>query len=306
MKVHLVHAKSGKDLATIDDLNPSSYIIEVKKKYQKIKKHLYPSRQALKKGTTREDKLLDDKDTLEKHGIKDGDKLYFKDLGHQVGYRTVFLAEYAGPLIAYLLFYLRPPLVYGAAGSEKPIASVVHLAAICWSFHYIKRLLETVFVHRFSHATMPIANLFRNCGYYWSFGAFISYFINHPLYTPPCYGTPQIYGALVLFLICEYGNYSIHTALRDLRPPGSKGKKIPYATGNPMTILYNFVSCPNYTYETGAWLAFAIMTQCLPVVFFMLAGFYQMAVWAKGKHRNYKKEFSDYPKGRKAIVPFLL
>jgi len=91
-----------------------------------------------------------------------------------------------------------------------------------------------------------------------------------------------------------------------------------------MTLLFNFVSCPNYTYETGAWLAFAIMTQCLPgkslfsfnaylclinahlVVFFMLAGFYQMAVWAKGKHRNYKKEFSDYPKGRKAIVPFLL
>ena len=36
-----------------------------------------------------EDKALDDRDTLEKHGIKDGDTLYFKDLGHQVGYRTV-------------------------------------------------------------------------------------------------------------------------------------------------------------------------------------------------------------------------
>ena len=36
-----------------------------------------------------EDKALDDKDTLEKHGIKDGDRLYFKDLGHQIGYRTV-------------------------------------------------------------------------------------------------------------------------------------------------------------------------------------------------------------------------
>ena len=36
-----------------------------------------------------EDKALDDKDTLEKHGIKDGDRLYFKDLGPQVGYRTV-------------------------------------------------------------------------------------------------------------------------------------------------------------------------------------------------------------------------
>ena len=38
-----------------------------------------------------EDKALNDKDTLEKHGIKDGDRLYFKDLGHQVGYRTVSL-----------------------------------------------------------------------------------------------------------------------------------------------------------------------------------------------------------------------
>ena len=27
--------------------------------------------------------------------------------------------------------------------------------------HYAKRLLETVFVHRFSNATMPIMNLFK-------------------------------------------------------------------------------------------------------------------------------------------------
>lgn len=35
------------------------------------------------------------------------------------------------------------------------------IAAACYSFHYIKRLLETVFVHRFSNATMPIMNLFK-------------------------------------------------------------------------------------------------------------------------------------------------
>ena len=27
--------------------------------------------------------------------------------------------------------------------------------------HYAKRLLETIFVHRFSNATMPIMNLFK-------------------------------------------------------------------------------------------------------------------------------------------------
>lgn len=31
-----------------------------------------------------------------------------------------------------------------------------------------------------------------------------------------------------------------------------------------------------------------------------------MTVWAIGKHKAYKKEFSQYPKTRKAIIPFIL
>ncbi|VDK60767.1 unnamed protein product [Cylicostephanus goldi] len=30
-----------------------------------------------------------------------------------------------------------------------------------------------------------------------------------------------------------------------------------------------------------------------------------MAIWAKNKHRAYKKEFPDYPKERMAMVPFV-
>jgi very-long-chain enoyl-CoA reductase len=37
---------------------------------------------------------------------------------------------------------------------------------------------------------------------------------------------------------------------------------------------------------------------------FALAGGYQMLVWAKGKHRNYRKEFEKYPRERKAMIPF--
>ncbi|PNJ28885.1 TECR isoform 8, partial [Pongo abelii] len=107
-------------------------------------------------------------------------------------------------------------------------------------------------------------------------------------------------------LICQLGNFSIHMALRDLRPAGSKTRKIPYPTKNPFTWLFLLVSCPNYTYEVGSWIGFAIMTQCLPVALFSLVGFTQMTIWAKGKHRSYLKEFRDYPPLRMPIIPFLL
>lgn len=70
--------------------------------------------------------------------------------------------------------------------------------------------------------------------------------------------------------------------------------------------LLSLVSCPNYTYEVGAWVSFSVMTQCLPAYLFAFAGFYQMAVWALGKHKNYRNEFKNYPKNRKAIIPFVL
>ena len=94
--------------------------------------------------------------------------------------------------------------------------------------------------------------------------------------------------------------------LRNLRPAGSNVRKIPVPDANPLTCLFNFVSCPNYFYEFGAWLSFSVMTQCIPAYLFAAAGMFQMTVWAMGKHKNYKKEFKDYPKKRKAILPFLI
>ena len=61
---------------------------------------------------------------------------------------------------------------------------------------------------------MPIFNLYRNCSYYWAFGAYISWFINHPLYTPaPITRTIVL---LTLGFACELANFKCAISLVDL------------------------------------------------------------------------------------------
>ncbi|KAH8392995.1 hypothetical protein KR215_007165 [Drosophila sulfurigaster] len=302
MELEVLDARNSKSFGKVQVSSSSLSISELRVVIHKFLKQT-PHADRISLRLEPRGKSLKDTDSVKSLNLGNGDKVYIKDLGPQIGWKTVFLAEYAGPLIVYLLFYFRPELVYGKAAGNA-ISLTTHIAAGCYTVHYVKRLLETIFVHRFSHNTMPLRNLFKNCSYYWGFTAYVSYHVNHPLYTSPCMCT--VWAALGAFALCELGNFSIHIALRNLRPPGTKVRKIPVADSNPLTKLFNFVSCPNYTYEIGAWVSFSAMTSCLPAYLFALAGAFQMTVWALAKHRNYRKEFKDYPRGRRAIFPFVL
>lgn len=242
----------------------------------------------------------------ESDGLADGTTVVFKDLGLQISWKTVFLLEYLGPLLLYPVFFMQPRIIYGASVDSIQTAwakEVQFSALIAWSFHYAKREIETLFVHRFSNATMPFSNLFKNCGYYWGFAAYVAYFVNHPLYTPPT--EDLVYSGMCLFYLMEMGNLSSHITLRMLRPPGTKIRRIPHGG------LFECVTCPNYFYEIMAWVGFNLMTKTVAGFLFMGAGALQMFLWAQKKHKNYKKEFDGkdgrelYPKSRKVIVPFL-
>jgi len=88
--------------------------------------------------------------------------------------------------------------------------------------------------------------------------------------------------------------------LRNLRRPGTKDRKIPRG------FLFDYVTCPNYTFEFFAWIGFSIMTQTAAAYFFTVLGFYMMYSWAKKKKSIYVKEFPDFPRRRAVIIPFLL
>lgn len=250
--------------------------------------------------------------SLTELGIQSGDTLVFKDLGPQISWKTVFHVEYFGPILIHTLFYLFPTQIYSLFGfSAYELAVHQHhsywnptqkLCFLAVMLHYIKRELETQFVHRFSNATMPAFNIFKNSFHYWILsGLSIAYFLYHPYYKAPFAQAPPsvLFGLFALFLVCEASNFYCHVILMNLRPPGTRVRNIPRG------FLFEYVSCGNYTAELAAWLVFCVMCNVLSAWFFFAVSSAQIAAWALKKHIAYKKEFGkSYPR-RKILVPFI-
>lgn len=299
-----IQSRSGKVIATIE-VDAEDTVRELKKKLHRTKKGLSPERQRLtlvpKPGEAR-GQVLEDNNKLSQYNLQDGSSVLFKDLGIQIGYSTVFFWEYFGPLAVYPLFYLLPQLFY--PGYEMPPKRYpVQLVALAyWSFHYTKRILETFLVHKFGHATMPLFNLFKNCTYYWGFAAFVSYFVNHPLYSPP--SETQTLVCFAAAMLCQFSNLWCHVLLAGLRTPGDKGYKIPRG------FLFNYITCANYTMEIWGWYLFSLGVQALPAAIFSIAGAVQMTLWALQKHNRLRKLFDGkegrekYPKRWVIFPPF--
>lgn len=210
----------------------------------------------------------------------------------------MFYIEYAGPIIVTLaLLFFRK----GIYGRNPALTLNQKLGVFMVLVHYIKRELETAFVHRFSSETMPLINVFKNSFHYYGlFGFLTMYFYLHPDYTPPSWASPAVfYTATALFLIFEFLNLQTHLVLKNLRTPGSTERKIPYGWG------FGLVSSANYFWEAMAWIVFCVQAQVLGGYVYLAASVYQMAAWAIKKHKRYKEEFPNYPRNRKAMFPFL-
>ncbi|TNJ29423.1 Synaptic glycoprotein SC2 [Giardia muris] len=244
-----------------------------------------------------------------------------KDMGSQVSYRGVFLLEYAGPLLIWIGMY--------SCSSIRRSSIFTKLATIMWVFHYCKRLFETLFVHTFSQATMPMYNLVKNCTYYWGFAVAISW---HVLYYSPGIDVQKSLEQweellqqfrdtqdkkyvltlsrsisehlffnvtllpVIFFFLFETLNFYCHIKLRNLRKEKGKEKgKGSEPTPRyllPVGFLFNRITCPNYTMEVLSWVSFTLFTHSWVSALFTLCGFVQMLKWADQRH---KKLMELYP-----------
>ncbi|KAF9674737.1 hypothetical protein SADUNF_Sadunf10G0158000 [Salix dunnii] len=250
----------------------------------------YPSRQRLTlplpSGSKERPVVLSYKKNLKDYcdGNSDSLTVVFKDLGPQVSYRTLFFCEYLGPLVLYPVFYYFPVYEFFGYKGERIIHPVQTYALYYWCFHYFKRIMETFFVHRFSHATSPLSNVFRNCAYYWTFGSLIAYYVNHPRYTPV--NDLQMKIGFGFGLVCQLANFYCHILLRSLRRPGGNG-----GYQIPSGFLFNIVTCANYTTEIYQWLGFNVATQTVTGYIFLVVATSIMTNWALAKHRRLKKAY---------------
>ena len=230
--------------------------------------------------------------SISQTGLRDQSTVYAKDLGPQIAWRTVFVVEYLGPIIIHpVLFALLP---------SSPPSTAQTLSCALITLHFVKRELETLFLHRFSAATMPARNIFKNSAHYWLLaGANIAYWIyksNSP--TAQQQNLIIIFAGVLLFILGEAGNLSTHITLRNLRSAGGKERGIPNGLG------FSLVTCPNYMFETIAWTGISLVTWSLSTLVFVLVAVGQMGVWASGKEKKYRREFGDrYKKKRSVMLP---
>ena len=150
--------------------------------------------------------------------------------------------------------YSRPRGIF-AAGAEEPNAVLLCALVVA---HFVKREYETLFVHRFSAATMPARNLAKNSAHYWLLsGVNLAYWLYAPgarVSAPwwpgalePATHAAVRHAAVALFVFAQASNYATHVTLRNLRPDGSTKRQIPRGYG------FGLVTCPNYMFEALAW-----------------------------------------------------
>lgn len=195
-------------------------------------------------------------------------------------------------LPALLLF---PLLVVLGPRDKGPLTWV--LVAL-WAGHYANRTLIFPFRLRTRGKRIPVAIVLSGVFFNLVNGGLNGWWLGH--LAPPDRALPDVpaVAGLLLFLTGMGINHHADEKLIALRTNGD-GYKVPRGG------LFERISCPNHFGEIMEWAGFALAAWSLPALSFALWTFANLAPRARNHHAWYRERFPDYPRGRKAVIPFL-
>ncbi len=211
--------------------------------------------------------------------------------GPEVPQRTAWILMEFPAVIVWIGIYL--------AGAHAFEVTPLVLLAI-WQSHYVYRTFVYPFRIRASGKTTPssiialaiafnLLNAYVNARWVSELGAYPASWLLDPRF---------LIGLAVFVAGYAINHHSDYVLMR-LRKPGETGYKIPRGG------LHDYVSSPNYFGELLEWTGWAIATWSLAGLAFALYTFANLAPRARDHRRWYAAQFPDYPKERRALLPFL-
>ena len=105
-------------------------------------------------------------------------------------------------------------------------------------------------------------------------------------------------GVLIFFGGLALNRYADRN-LRLLRQLGEADYSIPQKG------LFRLISCPNYLGEIIQWFGWTIALWALPGLLFALWTVANLLPRARSHHLWYRNNFTDYPRNRRALIPFI-
>ncbi|XP_041790078.1 3-oxo-5-alpha-steroid 4-dehydrogenase 2-like [Chelmon rostratus] len=104
----------------------------------------------------------------------------------------------------------------------------------------------------------------------------------------------------LLFVVGMTINIHSDHILRNLRKAGETVYRIPHGG------MFDFVSGANFFGEIVEWCGYAVAAWSLPTFAFAFFTVCSIGPRACQHHRDYQQRFEDYPRSRKALIPFIL
>lgn len=191
---------------------------------------------------------------------------------------------YASPIIA----------LYFSARNYVANANLIQwIVLTSVALHFMKRVLESLFLHKYSGAAKLSAAI-SIAFFYSSASFFIGYLNRTPLHPIDIW----FMLGFVFYFIGNIGNFIHHKILADLRKDS-----LEYFI--PKGGLFNYVVCPHYLFEIFTWVGIFLFSRHLGTL--LVLGMIIAYLFARSlvTLKWYRETFSDFPKHVRTMIPFV-
>lgn len=185
------------------------------------------------------------------------------------------------------------------------ISPVFLFLVFLWLAHYGNRAILYPWQRRHSSKKMPLmicltACIFNTMNCY---ANGLGLAVNADLYTMAWLYDPRFIAGIALFIGGAALNLRSDAVLLQLRKDAGAASQDRYFI--PEKGLHRYVAAPNYLGELIQWAGWALAAWSLAGVLLTLYTFANLAPRAVAHLKWYRETFPDYPRSRKALIPFV-